>query len=163
MIKKCVICGTDFLSAPSSKKITCGRSCSAARKRLSHTDKHNKWSDQKKEKRKLKDFSDLQKSGTCKAKISPISGPYETNQEAKFWVVIDPDGVEYQVKNLALFCRVNAHRFLPNTPEQAYAGLREVNKWLRGKSKRTVSQYKGWTLKQPSAQIPGADPSTLSR
>lgn len=151
--KKCIICGDKFNAPPSSKKITCSANCSTERKKISHQGKSNSWGEGKKSKRREKDWSFFQKTGTEKAQKSQIAGPFETNQNAKFWVVVDPDGIEYEVKNLSLFCRENAKRFLPNTPQQACAGLKEVNKWLRGKSKRTVSQWKGWALKQSAKEI----------
>lgn len=153
MIKKCTVCGAEFNAPPSSKKITCTNSCSISRKKESHFGKSNIWSKSAKGKLSERGRTENLKKGTPAAKLSPVSGPFETNQEAKFWIVIDPQGIEYEVVNLALFCRVNSWRFLPNTHQQAYSGLREVNKWMSGKSKRTVSQWKGWTLKQASKEV----------
>lgn len=85
----------------------------------------------------------------------PHTGPYETNQEAKLWRLVAPDGTRYEVRNLRLWTEQHVHLFPEGTtPHQAYSGLRQVNAWLRGRTKRKVSSYKGWTLDSPAEEIP---------
>ena len=87
--------------------------------------------------------------GTPAARASPIAAPFETNQEAKDWLVVAPGGAPtYEVRNLRLWCERNARHFEPDDWRKAYTGLRQVASWMRGKTKRKVGSWKGWTLDQ---------------
>lgn len=118
----------------------------------SHLGVSNKWSDESRTRLAKKGQTGNLKKGTPAAQQSPVAGPFETNQEAKLWSLISPSGQEYTVVNLKLFIRENAGLF-DGTVEQAHAGLRQIQLSMMGKTKRTVSQWKGWRLKQP-AQAP---------
>lgn len=48
MIKKCVVCGTEFRCPPSAKKVTCSKECSRIRKKETHEGKKNLWSEESK-------------------------------------------------------------------------------------------------------------------
>lgn len=112
----------------------------------------NVWSEAARSRLSKKGQTQNLKKGTAAALQSPIAGPFTTNQEAKIWHLISPAGTEHTVRNLKKFIRDNAPLF-DGTAEQAFAGLRQVNLWMMGKTKRTVSQWKGWRLKQPSEEI----------
>jgi hypothetical protein len=151
MIKICVICGESFQCSPSEKKVTCARKpCVSARRRQTHQGKPHPWGEAAKQR-----LSDLGKTpnlqlGTAAAKLSPIAGPFETNQEAKVWWLLGPGSQRYQVRNLRKFCRDHPYLFIPDPWGNAYAGLRQVQAWLTGKTPRKVSQWKGWTLERPA-------------
>lgn len=36
MIRRCVVCGSEFITAPSNNKITCSKACSDVRRSQSH-------------------------------------------------------------------------------------------------------------------------------
>ena len=147
--KKCPICGSVFQAPPSSKKITCSPKCSAERKRISHIGKHNVWSDEKKDALKAKGYPSAFRFGTKAAQKSPVAGPFETNQNAKHWVLKSPKGVLYEFDNLTLFVRKHPE-FFPN-PKSARSALAASAACLAGKpypsrKYRQFSQYKGWQV-----------------
>jgi len=144
-IKKCVICAAIFEAPPSSKKITCSKACSKMRKSASHAGKSNVWSADSREKLSERGQTGNLKRGAEVTKILPHTGAFETNKEAKVWLLLSPDNIEYKVRNLALFCRENPQLW-DGTSTNAYAGLRQIQAWLCGKRKRKVSTYKGWQL-----------------
>lgn len=96
--------------------------------------------------------------GTAAAQRSPVAGRYETNQEAKVWILISPTGEEIIVRNLLLWAR--AHTDLFGKPPgdksagQIAAGFRAIASTLTGKRRpgsrgRPAYTYFGWTLKGP--------------
>lgn len=147
--KECVVCGAEFEAPPSSKKITCSPRCSSTRKRETHLGKRHPWSDDARARLAARGQTRNLAKGTPAAQQSPIAGPFETNREAKIWRLLSPTGERYEVRNLALFCREHPELF-GDEPELAYAGLRQVQAWLQGKTRRRVSQWKGWTLERPA-------------
>lgn len=141
MKKICIICGTEFKSPPSSKKITCSKKCSSVRKSISHIGKHNDWGDEARLAQSKKGFTPNLQKGTDVAKKSPKSGRFETNVNAKTWVLCSPNNVIYTIRNLNKFCRDNETLF--NTPwRNSSSGIRAI---LRKKG-RVPSSYKGWYL-----------------
>ncbi len=68
--------------------------------------------------------------GTPAAKLNLIADPFETNQEAKFWWIVSPDGKHYHIRNLLKFCRDHPDLFAPDPGQNAYAGLLQVQAWL---------------------------------
>jgi hypothetical protein len=84
--------------------------------------------------------------GTAAARRSAKAGPFETNLNAKRWIVVDPEGERHEALNLRLWCERNSDRFAPHGWRAAYAGLRQVAAWLRGKTPRPVTQWRGWSL-----------------
>lgn len=145
MIKRCVICGADFKASPSSKKITCSRACSAERKRQTHTGITFSWSAEARQRKAAAGMNDNLRKGTPAAQTSPKAGAYETNQNALTWVIQAPDGQVYTVRNLSLWLRKHAE-MLDGTPEQAKAGIIQIRRCVEGKTKRAVTQWKGWRL-----------------
>lgn len=141
------------MAPPSSKQITCSRSCSTARKQATHQGQRNVWPCAARARLAAKGQTANLRQGTPAAQRSPIAGPFETNQEAKVWAVLSPRHEEYRVRNLKLWCREHAELFAPDNWERAYGGLRQVQAWLLGRKPRAVTQWKGWTLTEP-AQYP---------
>lgn len=151
MIKTCVVCGESFKASPTDKKVTCGLlACVSENKSRTHTGKKYPWSEEARLRNKTGVQTDELKLGAPAAHASPLAGPFETNQHAKIWWVVSPEGSCYEVRNLRNFCREHADLFAPDHWEKARAGLGQVQAWLIGKTPRTVSQWKGWTLKQPA-------------
>lgn len=127
MVKVCVICGADFLCSPSDKKVTCGqKACISERRRQTHLGLSPKWSNATKQRKAALGQTSNLKMGTAAARQSPVAGPFETNQEAKLWWIISPEGTRYHLRNLRKFCRDHPHLFAPDPWPNAYAGLRQV-------------------------------------
>lgn len=143
--KTCPLCQTRFNCPPSSKKVTCSPECSRLRKAQTHRGKSNTWSEAARRKLAASGQTPNLKKGTPAAQLSPVSGPYVTNQEAKVWSLLSPSGERYTVTNLALFIREHPALF-NHEIHQAYSGLRQIQRCLNGKTMRTVSQWKGWRL-----------------
>ena len=89
MVRYCVICGEPFKAPPSSKKITCSKPCSLVRKSQSHMGKRNQWSVEARQRLAAKGQTENLRKGTLAARQSPVAGPFETNQEAKIWAVVN--------------------------------------------------------------------------
>lgn len=155
MIQTCVVCGAAFAAPPSSKKITCSGACATARKRLSHGGVRNTWSEEARERQAARGQTPNLRQGTPAAQRSPLAGRFETNQEAKSWEIVDlRSGRRYELRNLRKFCRDHAAEFAPDPWENAYAGLRQVQLCLMGKTKRAVTRWKDWSLVRPAEHVP---------
>lgn len=92
----------------------------------------------------------MQQIGLEAAMKSPYSGRFETNINAKHWVLIAPDGKKHECTNLSLWARNNTHLF-GFEPGEASAkkirsGISTLARSLRGDLKRPVYTYKGWSL-----------------
>lgn len=156
MKKRCAICGNEYQASPTDKKATCGQpACVSARKKQTHTGKHNHWSPDARVRASARGKTSNLKLGTPAAQQSPLSGPFETNQEAKWWWIISPDGDRYHIRNLRKFCRDHPDLFTPDPWQNAYAGMRQVQASLMGRTKRSVGQWKGWRLAHPAEQVEG--------
>lgn len=151
MQRACIICGTVFNAPPSSKKTTCSGACSSEQKRRSHKGKANHWAPSARAQLSERGQTDNLKKGMPAARQSPIAGPFETNQMAKSWEIVNLDsGARYEMLNLRKFCRDHPDFFVPDPWQNAYAGLRQVQAWLNGTAPRTVSRWKNWTLVRPA-------------
>ena len=147
--RKCVICGKEFGAPPSSKKITCSKECSKKRKIQSHTGVSNRWNEESRAKLSQRGKTENLLLGTPAAKVSPVSGPFETNQNAKHWILKDPDGILHEFDNLDLFIRRHPEWF--SNPKSASSALRASAACLAGtpypsRRNRQFSQYKGWQV-----------------
>lgn len=129
----CAVCSETFDAPPSAKTVTCSKACSSVHRSRMHPGRRNVWGDTSKARRA--------------AKVSPRSGPFESNVNANIWTVISPAGDQYRVRNLRLWCEQHADLFDGHPWSRAYAGLRQVALWLAGGTKRQVSQWRGWTLR----------------
>lgn len=145
MIKHCVICRSDFTAPPSDKKVTCSKACQSERARRARKGKGQPWSEASRRALAKRGQTENLKLGTPSALQSPISGPFESNQNALIWTIQSPDGVTFQFRNLNLWLRVHAD-ILPGTIEQARAGLMQIKRSKEGKTKRPVGSWKGWKL-----------------
>jgi len=143
--KCCTVCGAPFAAPPSSKTVTCSPACSSIHRSRVHLGKRNAWGDTSKAKAAAARTGNLHR-GNEAARRSPRSGPFESNVNAKVWIVVDPSGTEHAAINLRLWCERHAELF-PGPWQNAYAGLRQVAAWMAGKTPRQVSQWRGWTLK----------------
>lgn len=135
---------------PTDKKVTCGKpACVSKNKSRTHVGKSpHSWSEDARRRKSALDQTPNLRLGTPAAKRGPIAGPFETNQEAKFWWIIRPGGDRYHIRNLRKFCRDHPELSAPDFWQNADDGLRQVQAWLTGKKKRKVSQWKGWTLER---------------
>jgi hypothetical protein len=148
MIKHCVICGGRFTCPPSDKKVTCSPECRSERARRAKTAKGRKWSNKSKETLSTKGQTANLKLGTSAALVSPLSGSFETNVNAKEWILVDPLGKEYHIRNLRLWCKNNASDIFNREPDQVRAGFSEIKRSMQGKRpKAPVFTYMGWSLK----------------
>lgn len=147
----CPVCGKLFATPPSNRKVTCSKECSSAWRARMLTGVPHKWGKEAKARLSKKGQTENLKLGTDAAKVSPIAGRFETNQEALVWVLIDPTGQEYTVRNLKLWARENAELFGKEpgdkSGEQISAGFRQIAATMRGKRKTPATSYFGWTLK----------------
>ena len=143
--KKCLNCGKSFKCPPSSKTVTCSKECSSRHRSRMHLGISNTWSEESRSQLSEKGQTDNLKAGTEAALKSPKSGPFETNVHAKNWTIESPDGDVFEVRNLSLWCRENAHLF-DRPAKNAMAGIRQMHASMRGKTKRPVSQWRGWKL-----------------
>ena len=150
MLKTCPVCSRRF-DAPPSGSVTCSRACGGAMSGRSRVGKPHKWGVAAKRRLSARGQTPNLKAGTPAARLSPVAGPYETNQEAKVWHLRNVrTRAEYRVTNLHKFCRDNPGLFTPTPWQRAYAGLRQVQASLTGKTPRAVTRYKDWTLTEPA-------------
>lgn len=148
MIRKCVICGTDFKCYPSDKKITCSKACSIEQKRRSHNGKRNKWNHESKQKKSAAGMTENLLKGTPAAMRSPRSGSFETNVNAKEWILVDPDEKEHHIRNLSLWCKRNAAEIFGREPHQVRSGFMQIKRSMQGKRRdRPAMHYMDWALK----------------
>jgi len=99
MIKFCIICEGKFSAPPSSKTSTCSPSCRSERAKK-HASEGRAWSADAKKRLAAKGKTKNLKLGTAAAIRSPIAGPFETNQEAKVWDIVNPRGDRRTIRNL---------------------------------------------------------------
>lgn len=153
----CPICKKLFPAPPSSNAVTCSKECSAQWKSIVHRDVSNRWTYESKTKLSECGQTNNLKLGTAAAQQSPISGPFETNQEAKIWVLIDPAGKETTVRNLLKWARENTELFDKppgdRSARQISAGFRQIAQTMAGNrgapgKPRGAMYYFGWTLKK---------------
>ena len=114
-VKRCVVCENPFAAPPSSKKITCSPECSRRRRREAHRGRRNEWGGEARARLAGKGRTPNLELGTPAAKLSPVSGPFETHRDAKLWRVVSlSSGERYEVRNLGKWCRDNPHLFAPD-------------------------------------------------
>lgn len=157
MTRKCVICGREFDTPPSSKKITCSKECSSIRKSQSHIGKPHPWSDEKKSSARdaARRTGNLLK-GTAAAMRLPESQRGPQHREAKIWHLRDPEGNPVTVVNLNDWARLHAQDYFGMEPTDHNAlviasGIRQIKCSMEGKRMQhgkpvSISSYKGWTL-----------------
>lgn len=149
--KRCIICGAEF-TAPPTGRITCSPACAARQRSRSHSGKRNTWSEESRAKLRERGQTENLKLGTAAAQSSPVSGSFESNQEAKIWHLIAPDGVtKHTVRNLRLWAKSNADLFGGRSPSTICHGFYAIVQTLKGnrspeRNRRPSMYYLGWTL-----------------
>lgn len=142
-VRVCLTCGKIFTCEPSDRKITCSRGCSSLRKTASHLGVSNKWGKRGRENA----AKAAKRTRNYEAATEAAKAAYETNpeayHEAKEWIVIDPEGNRHHVINLSHWLRLQLGE---DQGRKVYAGLKQVARSMRGKTKRPVRQSHGWTL-----------------
>lgn len=168
--KVCPVCGRKFFCPPSEKTTTCSAECRAERARRAINNRFaNGWNPDTSHigeyaKTHKEEVLQHQKLAVEAAKKSPISGRFETNRNSKIWILVDPRGNEYKVRNLLLWARENAELFgkQKNNDKDARrisSGFKAIKRTMEGKrgspgcNQRGSMYYFGWTLKElPSHQ-----------
>lgn len=150
--KVCVVCGREFESPPSDKTVTCSPECRKIRASEMHIGKTFTAEAREKmsERAKGRNLSDFQKAGTEAAKVSPKSGRFETNINAKDWHLISPEGKHYYFHSLNFWLREHCRELFGCEPDsQEY---RNVQSGLCGAKRATLGKkygyctYKGWQV-----------------
>lgn len=161
--RKCVICGKPFSCYPSDNRVTCSKDCRRERQRRITTAHPVKWGDEARRRASERGLTENLKLGSAAAQRSPISGRFETNQEAKIWTLVDPAGNEIIVRNLLMWARANLERFGKppgdKSARQIASGFRAIALTLAGKrgvpgKPRGAMTYLGWTLKSLPEEPP---------
>ena len=150
MIKKCVECGAEFCAPPSSKNITCSKSC--MRKRRSRVLTGHSVSEKMRENtRKIakeRGFTDNLKKGTYVSMNSEKGGRNELNSSAKTFIIVSPDNKRYEITNLRHWIRNHVNLFDIDLSDENvdriahgfYTVKRNMKSNIRGQT------YKGWTI-----------------
>jgi hypothetical protein len=164
--RTCIICGKSFRCSPSDNYTACSKECQSIRarnainKRIANGEIDTPWTEERRVRANqsenvIRQRKDSQKAGTEAAKLSPVAGRFETNQNAKVWTLISPGGVEYRVQNLLLWARDHTDLFEKpkgdRSADQISHGFAAIAQTMRGKRKpgRGAMSYFGWTLKCP--------------
>ena len=157
MIKKCIVCGKKFKAPPSAKKVTCSKECLKIRRsQISRGKKMSETAVERMSARaKSRGFTDNLKKGTQAAMASPKAGRFDTNINAKDWILISPFGETYKCHSLTNFIRKNPQLFdIDGSDEEVNrvaAGIRTIKGNM--KHNRRGHSYHGWTLELPSENI----------
>ena len=154
----CPICKNIFIVFISSRRSTCSPACRRKNHAKIRVGKCHPWKSEKAiatiEKKKAKGFpKEVSDAAVAAIKKSPRTGAFETNRSALYWKLEDPKGNIYEFRNLALWCRNNAHLFgmEPGKSKNISAGFGHVKLSMQGKSSSPVNSYKEWRLIEWSA------------
>ncbi|MBU3173344.1 hypothetical protein [Clostridium estertheticum] len=128
-IKKCIVCGKEFNDPQCNDTKTCSKKCSI-------TNRKNKLL--------VKTLESLNKAHDV-ISIRPLTGPFETNINARAWKIQAPDGQIYECRNLKLWLREHEN-MLDGTVAQAWDGISKIKYTMQGKRKNKSYQWKGWQL-----------------
>lgn len=154
MIKNCLVCGKEFQASPSAKKVTCSKECLKIRRsQISRGKKMSETAVERMSARaKSRGFTDNLKKGTQAAMASPKAGRFDTNINARDWILISPFGETYKCHSLTNFIRKNPQLFdIDGSDEEVNrvaAGIRTIKGNM--KHNRRGHSYHGWTLELPS-------------
>lgn len=156
--KVCPICRDLFQDPPSNNRVACSKECSDKWRSIIHAGISNKWNLIARKRWSERGQTENLKKGHSAAQQSPISGRFETNREAKIWILIDPSGNEHVVRNLINWAREHTELFDKppgdKSAAQIAAGFRAIAQTLKGKRKTPAMHYWGWTLKGPPTPPP---------
>ena len=150
MIKKCVVCGKEYKCPPTNNVLTCSPECSRKRRSELLTGKEVKAETREKlsEIAKERGFTDNLRKGTPAAQKSPKVGRFDTNVNAKDWILISPAGKRYECHSLKNFIRKNPEIFgIGGTDEEVEKianGLRAIKCNIL--HNRKGQSFHGWTI-----------------
>lgn len=138
--RRCIICGKPFKSRRKPVKV-CGPRCRAhltgfAKTRLT---------------------AEQQKRATTHRLLHPRTGPFETNNKAKYWSLLCPSRDVYQFWNMSFFVR--KHKYLFHAEDIIMQGENTLAaqqlRRLRPDRKTPLNSWKGWqwyyAIKQQSS------------
>lgn len=156
MIRKCVICGTEFRTPPSNNKRTCSTACSRRWRSKQHNGVSNRWcEDARASARAAAAKTGNLNNGTAAALMLPEGQRGPQNREAKIWHLRDPEGTPVVAVNLLDWARHHTADFGMEDTEKAAvniaSGFRQIKRSMEGKTFRngkpySVSTYKCWML-----------------
>lgn len=93
----------------------------------------------------------MQPKATEVAKKSPKSGRFETNINAKQWVLIAPDGTKHTCVNLSLWARAHTDLFGlepgDKSAKKIVHGFTNLSQTFYG-TRSDVYSYKGWRIEE---------------
>ena len=131
-IKNCIVCGKEFADPQCNGTITCSKNCSRIRRKQMYVEG------------KYEGALELAHEA---AKISPLTGRFETHMHAKEWIICSPDGNVHKCRNLKLWLR-DHEDMIDGTVSQAWDGITKIKYSIQGKRKFKSYQWKGWKLLQ---------------
>lgn len=147
--RHCVICGAPFDVYPSDPARTCSPACRSALKSRSQTGRKHPWCEASKQRLRDKPKPEQLALGHAAAMALPDSQRGSGHRDCKVWRLRSPDGQDYTAVGILPWARENAWRFGETDEDGALriaAGFRQIALSARGKTKRPVGSYKGWTL-----------------
>lgn len=155
-VKKCIICGKEFFSPPSAKKVTCSLECQKiyAKKRRTGQKLSEKTRRKISDSSRGRDMTELWKNAIEAAAKSPKSGRFETNASAIDWHLISPEGKHYKFHSLQFWLRENCRELFGCEPDSKQfnnvrSGLANAKRAMLGKispNQRPCCTYKGWQV-----------------
>lgn len=152
MIKKCIICGGEFKTSPSAKKVTCSNECRRKYAVIRSTGRKKSGEEKKKisDARKGKDPYQIRMLAVEASKASPKSGKFETNVNAIDWHIVSPENVHYRFHSLNNWLRLHGEEHFGCKPDtqQFYnvvSGMSQVRATMLGK-RAYPATYKGWRV-----------------
>ncbi|MCB2308883.1 hypothetical protein LGL08_20640 [Clostridium estertheticum] len=128
--KVCIICGKEFNDPKCNDTVTCSKECSAANRKNPELINKN--------------LVSLEKAHEV-VSIRPLTGPFETNINARAWRIQAPSGEIFECRNLKLWLREHED-MLDGTVAQAWDGITKIKYTMQGKRKNKSHQWKGWQL-----------------
>lgn len=159
--KICLVCGKAFYASPSSKTVTCSKSCSIIRKAQTHKGKSNVWSDNaraqyRKNEAHVRQAKQQVVDATRAAMSLPESQKGPQHRECKVWILKAPDGTIHRAVGLLPWIRENYLLFEPDTndPNAAIRRIKAGFSAIAGsmfysapsRKRNPVTSYKGWQL-----------------
>ena len=151
-IKKCIICGGEFKTSPSAKKVTCSTECRKKYAVIRSTGRRKTEEEKAKisSAHKGKDSYTNRMLAVEASKKSPLSGKFETNVNAIDWHIVSPDNVHYRFHSLKNWLRINGEKHFGCKPDtrkfyNVVSGMSQVRATMLGKRPYPAT-YKGWRV-----------------
>lgn len=147
--RTCPICGTAFETSMGLDAKTCSRACRNALKSRSQSGSVHPWSQEARENLRQRPTPPQLALGVSAAMELPEGQRGPQNRGAKLWILLSPEGELVEAVNLIDWARNNLSRFDEQGEDGARriaSGIRQIAQCMRGKTKRSVTSYKGWQL-----------------